>query len=578
MKRITFAALSFLIVFTTILYAQGRLPEQPLKEGEKPDLYQLDPRPYNPAEDPNSDMFMRHYSESEMTVTSGNLKEWQILLPLKGDDPAYPQKRGYITTRTTGLNYEVLAPGLKTNPETLKGVQKLFYVAYGNGEIVSGSQRERVEQDAMILVPVNSTFTIENTGGRDLVMYVYLDPVPDGFKPRKDVFVVHSNESSFVSNGGEHWAHADRSVRITRDEGLATITHMAPVWYLPMTIGQPHAHNPGIEEIWIVVEGDFNLLLGKQFYNLIPGTAYKVPPTGTLSHSNMNLGTKPLRMVWMMYSMPDVKGQYKYGTLERNPPTAEDSNPDMYISSYKERYFKTVHSFLERDMLMKNNTPGKRPVERGNVLNYIDRFTYATIVGHQKTAPITLKDTQEVYYIISGNGTITSGGRTYDLYPGACVLAPAGVEFVIENPNDDVITMYLVSEKITAGFVPRKSIIVKDEQSVLARNRLVNPGHWTYETRFLFQREEGLSQLQNVAMVVIPPNSFGQPHSHNELTEEVWSTIDSGLMFMLGKNVRTIPEGYCYMVPPDGKSFHANINTTGKPIRTFYFGLYDGKQ
>ncbi|MFC1692860.1 hypothetical protein ACFL1R_05095 [Candidatus Latescibacterota bacterium] len=574
MKKIMTLVLLCLISFSTVVYAQEKQHAQPLKEGEKRNLYQLDPRPFDPATEPNSDMFMRHNGESEMRITNGNLKEWQILLPLKGDDPAYPEERGHCTTRTTGVNYAVLAPGLKTEPERLLNVQKLIYIAYGSGEVVSGSQREQFEQNAMVLVSLNSTYTIENTGGRDLVMYVFLDPVPDGFKPRPDIFVMHCNERTFMATGGGHWTHATRGATITREHGLATITHMAPVWYLPMTIGQPHSHNPGIEEIWFVVEGDFHLLLGKQFYNLIPGTAYKVPPTGNLSHSNMNLGTKPLRTVWMMYSTPTVKGQYRYGTLEGNPPSPDESNPDMYISSYKEHYFKTVHSFLERDMLAKNNTKGARPIERGNVLNYIDRFTHATIVGHQKTQPITLKDTQEVYYIISGNGTITGVGRTYDLYPGACALVPAGLEFVIENPNDDMITMYLVSEKVTAGFTPNKSIIVKDENTVPVNHR----SHWTYESRLLFQRQEGLSQLQNVAMVVVPPNSFAQPHSHNELTEEVWSTIDSELMFMLGKNARAMPEGYCYMVPPDGKSFHANINTTGKPIRTFYLGLYDGKE
>jgi len=198
------------------------------------------------------------------------------------------------------------------------------------------------------------------------------------------------------------------------------------------------------------------------------------------------------------------------------------------------------------------------------------------VVGHQKTEPITLKDTQEVYYIVSGHGTITGGGRTFDLYPGACALVPAGLEFVLENPNDEVMTMYLVSEKITAGFTPKKAITVRDEQTVPARNIRTNPVHWTYETHIFFQREDGLSQIEYFAMVVLPPVSFAQPHSHDANTEEVWATIDSDMKIMLGKNARDIPCGYCYMAPTDGKSFHANINVTAKPIRTFYFGLYNG--
>ena len=47
---------------------------------------------------------------------------------------------------------------------------------------------------------------------------------------------------------------------------------------------------------------------------------------------------------------------------------------------------------------------------------------------------------------------------------------------------------------------------------------------------------------------------------------------------MLGKELReTVDPGWAYMVPPDGRTFHSNINPTNKPVRLFYFGLYDGK-
>ena len=46
---------------------------------------------------------------------------------------------------------------------------------------------------------------------------------------------------------------------------------------------------------------------------------------------------------------------------------------------------------------------------------------------------------------------------------------------------------------------------------------------------------------------------------------------------MLGKQPRKIDPGYAYMVPPDGKTFHSNINLSNKPVRLFYFGLFDGE-
>lgn len=578
MKKFTAVFFLCLLSLSAMSYAQGKVisriwtPAQLLKDGETPEFFRLDPAPFDPLTDPDSDMFISHYSDSDMKVTAGCLKQWQITYPLMGDDPLFPEKKGHYATSIDGLHYTVLDPGLKTDREKLSGIQKILYVAFGSGVIVNGTQRETIEQDAMILVPENANYTIENTGSRELVMYVIVEPVPDGFKPRTDVLVRHFTENSFGGGGG-HWTHGTRGGTFRQEDGLATITGMTPVWYLPMMLGQPHAHKPGVEEIWFVVEGDFHLLLGKQFYNLPPGTAYKVPPAGTLPHSNMNLGTKPLRTFWLMYNRPTVKGDYKFGSLDLGPPRPDEANPDMYISSYKEHYFKTVHSFVERDMLSQNHEKGARPVERGNVLNYIDRYTHAYMMAHQRTTPITLENKQEVYYILSGRATISGGGKTYDLYPGACALVPADLEFVIDNANEEILEMYLVSENVPGGFIPNKEIIVRDEKTVSVRHK----SHWTYESHVLFGREDGLAQLSNVAMVEIPPVSFAQPHAHGPEVEEVWSTIDSELEFMLGKHVRKIEVGYCYMVPPDGKAFHANYNTTGKTIRTFYFGMYDGK-
>ena len=39
-------------------------------------------------------------------------------------------------------------------------------------------------------------------------------------------------------------------------------------------------------------------------------------------------------------------------------PASTDDLPDMYISSYKEHYFNTVHSFVERPMLKQNHEKG----------------------------------------------------------------------------------------------------------------------------------------------------------------------------------------------------------------------------
>jgi uncharacterized cupin superfamily protein len=71
-----------------------------------------------------------------------------------------------------------------------------------------------------------------------------------------------------------------------------------------MTMGQPHSHYPGEEEIWFLVKGDVTLLLGKQLRKLTPGMAYKIPPNGAVPHSNINTGAQTAKMFWFMRLPP----------------------------------------------------------------------------------------------------------------------------------------------------------------------------------------------------------------------------------------------------------------------------------
>ncbi|MFC1694303.1 cupin domain-containing protein [Candidatus Latescibacterota bacterium] len=571
--KIMVALLFCIIAFTPLVDGQKPwyVTTQP---GEEVDWYNLDPKPLDLTKEPNADLFMRHYSESEMIITNGCLKEWQIIFPLKGNDPEFPEEKGHVATAILNLNYAILGAGLTTDAEKLQGKQKIYYVADGEGEIVCGNKMEVIETDALILLPEKQTYTIKNTAGRPLAMYVITEPVPEDFKPSKDMKIIHVNESPINGTKG-HWSHCT-SGSFGRRDGLATLTGMCPVWYMPMTIGQPHSHNPGIEEIWFVVDGDYHLLLGKQFYNPKPGTAYKVPPTGYTPHSNMNLGEKPVKTFWMMYQRQTTDEQAKYGILTPRPLNLEvDADIDKYISSYKEHPPYIRHkSLLERDMLTKNNGEFAKPILRGGCLNYIDRFTHATLMAYHKTEPITLENTQEVFYVISGNGKISTKEESYDLYPGVSAFVPLGLEFTIENTGSEALEMYLISEKVKEGFKPRNTLLVKDEKKTGASHY----GHWTYESSILVDMSDGLSQLYFVNSVVLPPNTFAQPHSHNSKTEEVWATVDSDLTFMLGKQPRKIDPGYSYMVPPDGKTFHSNINLSNKPVRLFYFGLFDGEK
>ena len=96
-----------------------------------------------------------------------------------------------------------------------------------------------------------------------------------------------------------HWVYNGKSL-FKREDGLAILTGIGPVDLSPMTIGQPHSHTPGTEEVWFAMEGDVTLLLGKQLRDLPPGTAYMVPPDGITAHSNINPSLEPAKLMWLM--------------------------------------------------------------------------------------------------------------------------------------------------------------------------------------------------------------------------------------------------------------------------------------
>ena len=256
-----------------------------------------------------------------------------------------------------------------------------------------------------------------------------------------------------------------------------------------------------------------------------PGTAYKIPPTGYTGHSNINASDKPIKMFWMMRSGKPDKDGFKYGQLDAKPYDPEtESRIDMFISGYKEHMQYSTHgTLLERDMFTHNSGDAARPNDRGAVLKYLDRFTYAMLVEGDRTAPTTLTDTQELFYITGGKGNVTGGGKTFDLYPGVAFMVPKGLEFTMENTTNEYLTMYLVAEKVDNDFTPASDIVWRDEN---VEPYHTTTAHWVNNNKWLIRKEQGLAKIDLFLTVTIQPNTFAQPHSHDPGTEEIWAALD----------------------------------------------------
>ncbi len=530
----------------------------------------LDPKPYDPETDPNIDMFISSWKESTPRALHGSLIERDIFTNCEGD-PLHPTKRGAVLTEVKRFSHAMLEAHTSTTPSTLRGEQEIFYFDSGKGIIKAGNKTANLREGVGVLMPPNIEFTMTNTGDEPLGMYIIVEPIPDGFIPKKEMVVKDENLLPLGGTTG-HWCHITKA-RFSKEDGLAVLVGLCPVWFDPMTMGQPHSHGPGVEEIWFALKGDITILLGKQLRKLPPGTAYKIPPDGNTPHSTINVTDKPIKVFWFMkttkHEIPP------YSRLDPNPYDPEkDANIDMYMSNWKESMPKKTHGALVERNILINGNPLNPPV-RGAVLKYANRFTHASLGAYESTSPTTLQDEQEVFYILSGKGTITAGNKTADLYPGIAVLMPARLEFTMKNTGAETLNMYLISESYPEGFRLNDEMLVVDENK-----RAWNKGnpHWVGLSKPIFNTESGLGTITNIITVQFDPMTFFHPHSHKEGIEEVWTSISGDIHFLLGKQIRHQPDGTAYMIPPDGKTPHANFNVSDGRIKLLYFARFPGRK
>ena len=256
------------------------------------------------SQDRRIDMFIGDWRDSMPRHAYGSLVLRDILT--RGDNYAPPQP-GAILQAANFLAYGRLQPGNFTTPTRLDHEQNVFYVVGGSGQITAGGQTAALHRDIAVFIPADLEFVMENTGNQDLTMYVVSEPTPAGFVPAKAMLATDERkvpvrvpmaESPFTLPGSSgHWAHIVRDL-FSRTDGLATIGDLITVTIAPMTMGEPHPHNPGQEEIWAAIDGNSLAFLGTELRLQHPGMAYMIRPDQVMTHSNINAGDTPVKFLW----------------------------------------------------------------------------------------------------------------------------------------------------------------------------------------------------------------------------------------------------------------------------------------
>jgi mannose-6-phosphate isomerase-like protein (cupin superfamily) len=250
------------------------------------------------------DMFFSDWQGSMPRVEHGSLVLRDILI--RGDNYAPPEK-GAVLRFANFFSYGRLARGAWTTNSRLEKQQEVYYVLGGEGEITAGGETIKLHKNIAVLMPAGLEFIMHSLGDVDLTMYVINEPTPDEFHPR--VRMVVKDEAAarqrtpaggdpyIVGGASGHWAHVVRELFSPAD-GLATEESVITVTVNPLTLGEPHPHQPGQEEVWASIDGTSVALLGTELRVQEPGMAYMLPPDGVTLHSNINVGDTPVKFLY----------------------------------------------------------------------------------------------------------------------------------------------------------------------------------------------------------------------------------------------------------------------------------------
>jgi mannose-6-phosphate isomerase-like protein (cupin superfamily) len=257
------------------------------------------------------DLFLSDWQGSMPRYEHGSLVLRDILT--RGDNFA-PSEKGAVLHYGNFFAYGRLAPWNSTAPSRLEGHQEVYYILGGEGEITAGGDTARLHKNIAILMPARLEFVMKSTSAEPLTMYVINEPTPAEFHPKsrmavKDEAAAHQRTPAggdpyVVAGASGHWGHIVRELFSPAD-GLATEQSVITVTLNPLTMGEPHPHRPGQEEIWAAIDGESLAFLGTELRIQRPGMAYMLPPDATTIHSNINASDKPVKFLYFA-KFPDA--------------------------------------------------------------------------------------------------------------------------------------------------------------------------------------------------------------------------------------------------------------------------------
>ena len=251
--------------------------------------------------------------------------------------------------------------------------------------------------------------------------------------------------------------------------------------------------------------------------------------------------------------------QGRAGAAERVDPantTNERDNVqiDQFIGDPTNATGHLSHGGLMTRAILRKGNPNV-PGPAGAVLEYRTQAARATLLPKSST-PLMSINNQFLFYVVSGEGRLDDGKNAWDLRTGVTMLIPPDVQRRFINTATDPLEMVMV--EWPANAIARKDILVRD---VTLLPYCEENAHWNNMSKCVFTQADGMTG--RVLLVMLMPMTMAAPHPHDPGTEEVWTKLTPGsIPTLLGSELRDMPQYSAFLAPPNGITWHAQINTS----------------
>lgn len=236
---------------------------------------------------------------------------------------------------------------------------------------------------------------------------------------------------------------------------------------------------------------------------------------------------------------------------------------DQFIGSPLASTAHLSHGGLMTRSILRNGNPNV-PGPAGNVLEYRTQLAQAVLPPRNSTALMSINN-QFLFYVVGGQGRLDDGANYWDLHDGVAMLIPPDVQRRFTNTSNEPLEMVMV--EWPANTTARKDILVRD---VNLLPYCEENAHWNNMSKCVFAQGDGMTG--RVLLVMLAPLTMAAPHPHGPRTEETWTKITPGTaLLLLGSELREMPQWTAFLAPPNGITWHAQVNTSKTQIEKWLY-------